>query len=113
MEQPYVNAMSLTGPHTGNALRAGAVQGFGMGGVQQAQPTGKGAFQNMLVDIAQNVNTTMAKPTQMLRETAANGTYDIHEVMLANSKADLTINIAAQFTTKIVQAYDRVTQIQV
>jgi flagellar hook-basal body complex protein FliE len=114
MQQNYVNSLSLTGPTSGNALRnnfiTGAQSGMGVGGVQQ---TGSGGFRNMLVDLAQNVNTTMTQPTEMLNQAATKGTYDIHEVMLANSKAELTINIAAQFTTKIVQAYDRVTQIQV
>lgn len=71
------------------------------------------SFGNVITDLASNVNATIAKPDEMMRETVLHGTYDIHDVMLANSKADLAINLTSQFTTKVIQAYDRVMQIQV
>ena len=44
--------------------------------------------------------------------TGNNGT-DIHDVITAINKADLTVTVATQITTKIVQAYEKITQIQV
>jgi flagellar hook-basal body complex protein FliE len=41
------------------------------------------------------------------------GDVDVHDLMIANTKSDITINIASQIATKIVQAYERVQQIQV
>ncbi len=81
-----------------------------LGSVQHVEG---GNFKDLLSGLANNVNTTMQAPNQMMEEHVMHGTHDVHDVMMANSKAELTVNIAAQFTTKIVQAYDRITQIQV
>lgn len=71
------------------------------------------SFGNVMTNLVSNLNETVAKPDEMMRESILHGTYDIHDVMLANAKADLAVNLTAQFTTKVVQAYDRILQIQV
>lgn len=77
------------------------------------QDSSKPSFKNVLTDVVQQVNTIAVQPDQMMQETVTNGTYDIHDVMVANAKAEITVNIAAQFATKVVQAYDRILQIQI
>ena len=37
---------------------------------------------------------------------------DIHDVMIAMSKAELTVNLATQMTSKVIQAYEKVMSIQ-
>ena len=41
-----------------------------------------------------------------------NGNADIHDVMTAMAKAELGVTVATNITTKIVQAYDKIMQIQ-
>lgn len=38
---------------------------------------------------------------------------DIHDVMTAMAKSEISINVATQITGKVIQAYDKVMQIQV
>jgi len=70
-------------------------------------------FQNVLSTTLGNVNQTLQQPDRLVQQALMGGKVDIHDVMLANSKAELTVNIASQTITKAVQAYDRILQIQV
>ena len=38
---------------------------------------------------------------------------DIHDVMTAMAKSEISINVATQITGKVVNAYDRIMQISV
>ncbi len=109
MQHGYNNVFKV-GAIGGSPIAGATSQLPALGNVQQ---TGGSNFKNLLSGLANNVNATMAAPTQMMEEHVMHGTHEIHDVMMANSKAELTVNIAAQFTTKIVQAYDKITQIQV
>ncbi len=89
---------------------------FSPGGPSGLQAKGMGnqvSFKNVMLDTVGKVNETLAKPDAMMMETITNGTYDVHDVMLAGAKAELAVTITAQLTTKVVQAYDRILQIQV
>ncbi|MFN8615333.1 MAG: flagellar hook-basal body complex protein FliE [Vampirovibrionales bacterium] len=120
MKPMYVNALSVgENPFAGqafgqslgvakNAMGSHGVQGFGRV-TNEATPK----FGDMLNHLAGGLNQTMQAPDAMMREHALYGTYDIHDIMLANSKAELAVNLTAQFTTKVMQAYDRILQIQV
>ncbi|MFM7468621.1 MAG: flagellar hook-basal body complex protein FliE [Vampirovibrionales bacterium] len=70
-------------------------------------------FQDMLADTLGQVNHTLQEPDHLLKRSLMGGEVDIHEIMIANSKAELSVNIASQTITKAVQAYDRILQIQV
>jgi flagellar hook-basal body complex protein FliE len=70
-------------------------------------------FQDMLANTLGQVNHTMQVPDQLLKRSLMGGDVDIHDIMIANSKAELSVNIASQTITKAVQAYDRILQIQV
>ena len=41
-----------------------------------------------------------------------NGNADIHDVMTAMAKAELGVTVATNITTKVIQAYEKITQIQ-
>jgi flagellar hook-basal body complex protein FliE len=73
----------------------------------------QGSFLDTLRNTLQNANSTLQKPDQLLNDAVLGGKADVHDVMIANAQAELTVNIAAQGTTKLVQAYDKITQIQV
>ena len=42
-----------------------------------------------------------------------NTNVDIHDVMTAMAKSEISVNVATQLTGKVIQAYDKVMQIQV
>ena len=44
---------------------------------------------------------------------SGNNNIDIHDVMTAMAKSEITVNIATTAVGKVIQAYDKVMQIQV
>ncbi|MEB3287807.1 MAG: flagellar hook-basal body complex protein FliE [Vampirovibrionales bacterium] len=77
------------------------------------QSVQSGSFKDVLNNTLQNVNQTMAAPDALMHEAMTTGSVDVHDVMIANAKSELVVNIAAQMTTKVIQAYDRILQIQI
>jgi flagellar hook-basal body complex protein FliE len=73
----------------------------------------KPSFKNMMVNMVEDTNKTLTQPDELMERAMTTGDVDIHEVMIANTKADIAINIVSQVATKVIQAYERVQQIQV
>ena len=69
-------------------------------------------FKDVFVDLVKDIDTTMKAPDQMMESAMLGNGADIHDVMIAMSKAELSINIATQMTSKVVQAYEKVMSIQ-
>lgn len=69
-------------------------------------------FKGVMLGLVEHLNKTTKEPDKVMND-AILGNADIHDVMLAMSKAELNVNIATQMTTKIVQTYDKIMQIQV
>jgi flagellar hook-basal body complex protein FliE len=91
-----------------------------MGGISMQQPfftpdvgATNANFTNVLMNTLKGVNETAQKPDALLKEAMTTGRVDIHDVMLANSKAELAVNMTSAVLTKVIQAYDRILQIQV
>lgn len=70
-------------------------------------------FKDAMSNLVETVNTTMSTPDTLMKEAMTGGTVDVHDVMIANAKAELLVNITSQVATKVVQAYDRILQIQI
>jgi len=106
MQQPYIPKLSLARP--------AAFDGTLMGGVSfTAPPTGGVSFKEVMGNTVSNVNNVIAAPDGLMKEAMTTGRVDIHEVMIANAKAELAVNMTSQIVTKVVQAYDRILQIQI
>ena len=75
--------------------------------------SGPSQFQQVLSHTYSQVNQVVRKPDALLKDAMSGGPVDLHTVMIANTQAELAINLASQSMTKIVQAYDRITQIQI
>ena len=60
-------------------------------------------FSSVMSGLVENLNTTMEAPDNV----------DVHDVMTAISKAELSISIATTVTGKVIQAYDKIMQIQI
>lgn len=71
------------------------------------------SFKQVMGNMVESVNDVVSKPDVLLRQAMTTGEVDIHDVMIANSKAELAVNLTGQFATKVIQAYDRILQIQV
>ena len=71
-------------------------------------------FQSVMSGLVENMNTTMDAPDNLLKDVMMGSeNVDIHDVMTAIAKAELTVNIATTTVGKVVQAYDRIMQIQI
>lgn len=96
-----------------------AIQGFSP---TQAMPqtktqfvdsTPKASFRDMVANMVQDTNKTLTEPDVLMNRALTVGDVDIHDVMISNTKADIAVNVASQVVTKVIQAYERVQQIQV
>lgn len=71
-------------------------------------------FQSVMSGLVENMNTSMNAPDNLLKDVMMGSeNVDIHDVMTAMAKAELTVNIATTAVGKVVQAYDRIMQIQI
>ena len=74
----------------------------------------KPQFKDFLTDVSNNLNEQMNAPDKLVSDLVAgrNG-VDVHDVMTAMSQAELSVSIATTAVTKVIQAYDKISQIQV
>ena len=71
-------------------------------------------FKSVFSGLVEHLNTEMAQPDALLKDLMmGNKNIDIHDVMTAMSKAELSVSVATQATTKIIQSYEKIMQIQV
>ncbi len=69
-------------------------------------------FRDVFSGMVKSLDDTVKAPDQVMEDVILGNGADIHDVMIAMSKAELSVNIATQMTTKVVQAYEKVMQIQ-
>jgi len=71
-------------------------------------------FKGVMSGLVQNVNKDLSAPDQLLRGAmTGDDDVDIHDVMTAMAKAEITVNVATQVTSKIVQSYEKIMAISV
>ena len=71
-------------------------------------------FKTVFSGLVENLNSELNAPDNLLKDVmSGNKNVDIHDVMTAMAKSEISINVATQITGKVIQAYDRVTQMQV
>lgn len=94
-DNPFINGLGTT-----------KLDGFG-----EAPPAD---FKTVMTNLTNNFNKSIEAPDKLLKDAVAgtNG-VDIHDVVIAMSKAEIGVNIATQLTTKIVQSYEKIMAIQV
>ena len=69
-------------------------------------------FKTVLSGLVENLNQTANAPDQVLND-AMTGSADIHDVMSAIQKSDIQINVATTVVGKVIQAYEKISQIQI
>ena len=71
-------------------------------------------FKAVFSGLVENLNTELNEPDNMLKDVMSGSkNVDIHDVMTAMAKSEISINVATQITGKVIQAYDKIMQIQV
>jgi len=114
MANNFFQKVNLTGHIQSNMGSFGTMPSMGtsnIGALDEAQPS---SFKGVMSGLTQGLNRDINAPDQLLKDamTDANG-VDIHDVMTAMAKAEISVNIATQATTKVIQAYDKIMQISV
>ncbi len=74
---------------------------------------GQQSFKSVLGNVVHSVNETMGAPDALMHEAMTTGNVDVHDVMVANAKSEVLLNVTTQIATKVIQAYDRILQIQI
>lgn len=77
-----------------------------------ASDTKVGNFKDVVIDMINEMNETTNKPQELLAD-AMQGKADIHDVMAAVAKSELTVQAAATVTGKILQTYEKIMQITI
>ena len=76
--------------------------------------TGATDFKGVMSGLVSNLNQDINAPDQLLKDAmTGSNNVDIHDVMTAMAKAELSVNVATQITGKVIQAYDKIMAIQV
>ena len=71
------------------------------------------SFKQTMIDMTKNLNDVANAPDKAIQDMLSGNGADIHDVITAINKAEISVNVATQITTKVIQAYEKITQIQV
>jgi len=66
-------------------------------------------FENLLDETANN----LSESDRLTRESAAGGPVDLHDVMIAMEKADISLRLLVQVRNKALDAYQEIMRMQV
>ena len=70
-----------------------------------AATDGEGGFVKLLSDVAGNVDKAQHEADEQVAQLAAGKTDNIHQVMLALGKAEISFNYMLEVRNKLVDAY--------
>ncbi len=70
-------------------------------------------FSQTMLDMTKNLNEIANAPDTAMQDMLTGNGADIHDVITAINKAEMSVTIATQITTKVVQAYEKIMNIQV
>jgi flagellar hook-basal body complex protein FliE len=71
-------------------------------------------FSSVMSGLAENLNSEINAPDNLLKDAMmGNENVDVHDVMTAISKAELSITVATTAVGKVIQAYDKIMQLQI
>lgn len=74
----------------------------------------KGSFSDVLGEVSSAINKDLDAPDKLLADVVnGSGNADVHDVTVAMAKAEMTVSLATQITSKVIQAYEKISQIAV
>lgn len=83
------------------------------GGGTPPNPAGKTEFQDLLEKGVKEVNIGAREAEKASMDLASGRSSNIHETMLAVTKAELGFNMMVQMRNKIIEAYQEVMRMQI
>lgn len=111
MANGFFQKVDLTGRIQNSNTGFGGISPMKTNSLEETQTT---SFKDMMGGLAQNLNAQMNAPDQLLKGAmTGDNDVDIHDVMTAMAKAEISVNVATQITSKVIQAYDKIMQISV
>lgn len=71
-------------------------------------------FKQVFSGLVDNLNNQVNAPDNMLKDLmAGNKNVDVHDVITALSKSEISVSVATQVVGKVITAYERISQISV
>ena len=71
-------------------------------------------FSSVMSGLAENLNAQIEAPDNLLKDAMMGSeNVDVHDVMTAIAKAELSVTVATTVVGKVIQAYDKIMQLQI
>ena len=71
-------------------------------------------FSSVMSGLVENLNTQVEAPDNLLKDAMMGSeNVDVQDVMTAMAKAELSVTVATTVTGKVIQAYDKIMQLQI
>lgn len=80
--------------------------------VEKKEPQSSG-FGELFKDVLDNANRQQLKADEAVSDLLTGEIEDVHQVMIATEKARLSLQLAAQVTNKVIEAYKDITRMQI
>jgi flagellar hook-basal body complex protein FliE len=78
-----------------------------------SSPAGSGSFGAMMERLLGSAAQQQAQADQAVRDLALGRTEDVHNVLLAAAKADLSFRLVLEIRNRLLEAYQQVMSMQV
>ena len=78
-----------------------------------AKPGASGGFTEMLKKGLEDVNSSLAQSEGMSQDLASGKSSNLHETMLAATKAELGFHLMVQLRNKAIESYQEVMRMQI
>lgn len=72
-----------------------------------------GAFRDILAKTVDALNSTEKAISNDVYKLLANNDVNLHDIMIATEKADITLQLTIQIRNKIIDAYNEIMRMQV
>jgi flagellar hook-basal body complex protein FliE len=84
----------------------------GAGSARSVEKAGKTSFADALKSFTSHVDQQQGQSNRMAEEFAVGKRHDLHEIMVATEKADLSLRLLLQIRNKLLEAYQEVMRMQ-
>ena len=78
--------------------------------VQRSAPAG---FAEGLGEALQSVSNAESQVDALAKDIATGGSTEVHDLMMASSKASLTLDLAVQIRNRAIEAYQEIMRMQI
>lgn len=106
---PKVNLNKMI---SSSKIDTGAPSPFRLNATKNVDETSP-SFSDVMGSMVKSLDAEAKQPDKLMMESMVNPNIDIHDVILSVNKAEMTLSIASQVTTKIVQGYEKIISMQV